>query len=276
MIVSRRLRVVVLLVLVAAAALGVARVYGDNQSTANWATAPMTVRGLYISWGCCEAEHATAARLGFNAVSVGAYRDRLDYLQSLGLKGLIWLGGFDNTTCSFIFSDREATTKVKAIRDHPAVLAYEIDNEPHAETCPDAPQQIKHRVALVRSLVGPKPILYITLSKNFTAFAHSGVDLIRISAYPCSYVDGCVMSKIAEKVAEARAAGFKRIWGGTQTAGDTYYRPPTPDQLSRIQEAWREQGAEGYVAWAWDGHNTTDPLRTNAALQDRWKTENTR
>ena len=165
-------------------------------------------------------------------------------------------------------------THVKAINGHPAILAYEIDNEPHADACPTAPQQIQQRVALVRSLVGPGIILYLTLGKNFAAFANSGVDLIRISAYPCSYAHGCVMQKIVDKVAAARAAGFTRFWGGTQTAGDTYYRPPTPAELAVIKQTWRDQGAEGYVAWAWDTHGTTDPLRANAALRDAWQVEN--
>ena len=236
-------------------------------------TARSTVRGIYASWPYAS-EYPTIASLGFNAVSVEAYRDRLDYLRSLGLKGLVWLGGYDNTTCSFVWTDDQVRTHIAAINGHPAIRAYEIDNEPHADTCPTAPQQIKERVALVRSLVGPKIILYLTLSKNFQAFADSGVDLIRISAYPCSYTDGCVMQKIVDKVAAARAAGFTRFWGGTQTAGDSYYRPPTPAELTLIQQTWRDQGAEGYVAWAWDEHGTTDPLRTNTTLWDTWKVEN--
>jgi hypothetical protein len=233
------------------------------------------VRGIYASWPYVS-EYPTIAGLGFNAVAVGAYRDRLDDLQSLGLKGLVWLGGYDNTTCTFVYSDGDVRTHIAAINGHSAILAYEIDNEPHADTCPTAPQQIKQRVALVRSLVGPNIILYLTLSKNFQAFAHTGVDLIRISAYPCSYTSGCVMQKIVAKVGAARAAGFTRIWGGTQTAGDGYYRPPTPAELALIQQTWRDQGAEGYVAWAWDTHGTTDPLRTNTALWDTWKVENTK
>lgn len=286
--VSRRFRVAVVVLAVAVAgalALGAAsgtfagkQLCGHQNCGAATAaaTAPWGVRGLYISWGCCQAEHAKAASLGFNAVSVAADRDRLDYIRSLGLKGLVWLGGFDNSTCSFVYSDAEVRTKVEAIAGHPAILGYEIDNEPHAYECSSAPRQIRHRVALVRSLVGSKVILYITLSQDFAAFANSGVDLIRISAYPCSYQYGCVMQKIADKVAAARAAGFTRIWGGSQTAGDSYYRPPTPAELAQIQQTWRNQGAEGYVAWAWDGHGTTDPLRTNTALQDAWKIENTK
>lgn len=239
-------------------------------------TAPGAVRGLYISWTCCQAEHATAASLGFNAVSVGAERDRLDFIGSLGLKGLVWLGGWDNTTCRFVFTDDQVRTKVTALRGHPAVLAYEIDNEPHIDACPRVAEMIRERVALVRSLAGPDVILYLTLSKDFAAFAKTGVDLIRISAYPCSYADGCVMQKIADKVKAARAAGFRHIWGGSQTAGDHYYRPPSGAELALIQQTWRDEGADGYVAWAWDGHGTTDPLRTNAALQDAWRIENTR
>jgi len=173
---------------------------GTSTRTPAATVAPWTVRGIYTSWPYAS-EHPTIASLGFNAVSVGARRDRLDYLQSLGLKGLVWLGGYDNTTCSFVWTDDQVRTHIAAINGHPAIRAYEIDNEPHADTCPTAPQQIKERVALVRSLVGPNIILYLTLSKNFQAFADSGVDLIRISAYPCSYTDGCVMQKIVDKVA---------------------------------------------------------------------------
>jgi hypothetical protein len=232
------------------------------------------VRGIYASWPYASEYSTIVNRLGFNAVSVAAERDRLDYIQSLGLKGLVWLGGYDNTTCRFVYTDDQVRTKVTSILGDPAVLAYEIDNEPHADACQTAPLQIRQRVALVRSLVGPNIILYLTLSKNFASFADSGVDLIRISAYPCSYTSGCVMQKIVDKVAAARAAGFTRIWGGTQTAGDSYYRAPTPAELALIQQTWRTQGAEGYVAWAWDDHGATNPLRTNTVLWHTWKGEN--
>lgn len=268
----RRRVVIVVLVLSAAVALAGSRLAAAPAGPAS--TRAWAVHGLYISWGCCRSEHSTAARLGFDAVSVAADRGRLDYLQSLGVKGLVWLGGYDNATCRFVFSDDKVRRKVKSIVGHPAVLAYEIDNEPHVYTCPSAPQSIRHRVALVRSLVGPHVILYITLSRDFASFAATGVDLIRISAYPCSYSEGCVMRKIVDRVAAARAAGFTRIWAGTQTAGDSYYRPPTPDELARIQQTWHDQGAEGYVAWAWDGHGSTRPLRTNTALRRTWKVEN--
>ena len=243
-------------------------------AAATIAPASSMVRGIYASWPYAS-EYPTIAGFGFNAVSVEPWRDRLDDLQSLGLRGLIWLGGYDNSTCTFVRSDAWVTERVLDIRAHPAVLAYEIDNEPHDYQCPTAPQQIKDRVSLVRSLVAPyNAILYITLSKHFWAFSGVGVDLIRISAYPCSYQYGCMMEKIDAKVQTARLAGFQRIWGGSQTGGDSYYRPPTPAELAQIQQAWRDAGAEGYVAWAWDGHGTTDPLRTNAALWDAWKAEN--
>jgi hypothetical protein len=262
--------------LAAAFVLGCAAGTSAHTTVASATTAPppSMVRGIYASWPYAS-EYPTIAGLGFNAVSVEPWRDRLDYLQSLGLKGLVWLGGYDNSTCTFVRSDGWITDRVLDVRDHPAVLAYEIDNEPHAYQCPTAPQQIKDRVSLVRSLVAPyNAILYITLSRDFWAFATVGVDLIRISAYPCSYTYGCVLPKIPHKVDLARAAGFTRIWGGSQTAGDTYYRPPTPAELAGIQQTWRDAGAEGYVAWAWDGHGTTDPLRTNSALWDAWNAEN--
>ena len=85
-----------------------------------------------------------------------------------GLKGLLWLGGYDNSTCTFVRSDAWVTDRVLDVRSHPAVLAYEIDNEPHVYQCQAAPQQIKGRVSLVRSLLAPyKAILYVTLSRDF-------------------------------------------------------------------------------------------------------------
>jgi hypothetical protein len=84
------------------------------------------------------------------------------------------------------------------------------------------------------------------------------------------------MQTIVSKVQTARAAGFTRIWDGSQTAGDTSYRSPTPAELAEIQQTWRDAGAEGYVAWAWDGHGATDPLRSRPTLWDAWKTENTK
>jgi hypothetical protein len=274
---ARHFRVsTVMLVLAAAFVLGCASGTLARTTAAAAATdpAPSMVRGIYVSWTYAS-EYPTIAGLGFNAVSVEPWRDRLDYLQSLGLEGLIWLGGYDNSTCTFVRSDAWVTDRVLDVRDHPAVLAYEIDNEPHDYQCPTAPEQIKDRVSLVRSLVAPyNAILYITLSRDFWAFSNVGVDLIRISAYPCSYPYGCMMQKIAYRVALARSAGFTRIWGGSQTAGDSYYRSPTPAELAEIQQTWRDAGAEGYVAWAWDGHGTTDPLRTNTALWDAWSAEN--
>jgi hypothetical protein len=275
---ARRFRVSTILPALAAAVV-LGSVWAASVPAAAAATtvpAPSMVRGIYASWPYAT-EYPAIAGLGFNAVSVEPWRDRLDDLQSLGLHGLIWLGGYDNSTCTFVRSDAWVTERVLDIRDHPAVLAYEIDNEPHDYQCPTAPQQIKDRVSLVRSLVAPyNAILYITLSKHFFAFAGVGVDLIRISAYPCSYQYGCMMEKIDAKVQTARAAGFQRIWGGSQTAGDSYYRQPTPAELAEIQQAWRDAGAEGYVAWAWDGHGTTDPLRTDTPLWDAWKAENAR
>src|SRR3954451_19048283 len=95
--------VAALALLIAAAVLGVALGVARSGSPPAW-TSAKPVRGLYISWGCCRAEHATAAGLGFNAVSVGAYRDRLNHLKSLGLKGLVWVGGFCKHTRKIIFN----------------------------------------------------------------------------------------------------------------------------------------------------------------------------
>lgn len=231
-----------------------------------------TVRAIYASWNN-GATVPTLASLGFNAVNVSPYPDRLDRLAEYGMRGLVWLGGYNEDTCEFNEPDSWVVEKVTAIRDHSAVLAFEVDNEPHATLCASAPAQMKARSDLVKS-VAPGATTYLTLAKEFAAFTGT-VDFVRISRYPCSYPYGCIYSKITDRVAEAKAAGWTRFLGGTQTAADAeYYRIPAAAELVEIDRTWRDAGAEGYVAWAWDDHNTTGNLSTHPELWDTWRAIN--
>lgn len=232
-----------------------------------------TVKGLMAS---SRADRASIASLGFNAVTVGPYRDRLDVLASYGTGGLVWLGGYDNMTCSFVETDDWVRSHVTAIADHPAVIGYDVDNEPHAADCPTAPQQMRERNALVKSL-DPGEDTYMTLHEaaEFDDFIGSA-DILRISGYPCSHENGCrYAQKITDRVTAARAAGWTRIFGGVQAFGDEYYRLPTPDEEQIILDTWRNAGVEGIVTYVWD---YSDPvvLRDHPELWDVLRRENGR
>jgi hypothetical protein len=78
-------------------------------------------------------------------------------------------------------------------------------------------------------------------------------DVMGLVIYPCNIkLNGCDWTKIPERVAVAEAAGVKRYWAVPQTAGDEWYKKPTPDELSHILDQWRGTRIEGMFAYTWD------------------------
>src|SRR5205823_769382 len=57
------------------------------------------------------------------------------------------------------------------------------------------------------------------------------VDIIGVDRYPCSYVSGCVFSKIDDTLALLDQAGVPHYWAFIQAFADSYYRMPTADEL---------------------------------------------
>src|SRR5207245_6438148 len=66
----------------------------------------------------------TFQSLGFDAVNVGPYAADLDNLASRGMRGVVWLGDYDRSTCAFQMDDATVTTAVTPIAGHAAILAY--------------------------------------------------------------------------------------------------------------------------------------------------------
>jgi len=96
-------------------------------------------------------DYAGAASAGFNLADVST----LSALRALpeGMKGVYWLGNGYNSSCSWRLSDRQVTDIVMAIKDHPKFSSiYYISDEPHPDRCPDAPQRLAERTALIHSL----------------------------------------------------------------------------------------------------------------------------
>ena len=99
-------------------------------------------------------DFAGAASAGFNLADVST----LPALRALpeGMKGVYWLGnGYKGNKggCSWQLSDRQITDAVMAIKDNPKFSGiYYIADEPHPALCPDAPQRLAERTALIHSL----------------------------------------------------------------------------------------------------------------------------
>jgi hypothetical protein len=226
---------------------------------------PDAVYGVFAS---STANKGTIASVGFNTVTTGPYTSELDAANARGLGGVVWLGGYVNEpTCQFAKSDSWIREKVMAIRNHPAVRGYQIDNEPHATQCPNAPAQIAARAALVRRLdPDPAHVTLLALYRDYEFDDYAGAtDVLRVGSYPCSHRNGCVYSKIPNKVAAARAAGWTRLWGSPQAFGDDYYRMPTASELRTILDIWEAQDVEGLLAYVWD-KSDPDTLSMHPAL----------
>ena len=228
-------------------------------------------RGIYTTTG---ADYARIADLGFRTVIVNPSKPALEELRAHGLTAMIYLGGYDSGTCTFGWPDGTVATRVTAIRDHPASVMYYIADEPHTANCPNSVQQIRARGELVKS-IDPTALTAIAENRSLdvTAFANA-TDVMILSTYPCSRVNGCVLSRIDAALSAARAANVKHPWAAPQSFGDDYYRVPTPDELEAIVDRWRAGGAQGFFTYTWNCCGDPETLANHPELWDTWRREN--
>jgi hypothetical protein len=215
------------------------------------------------------------AAVGFNHIDSGPYEEDIAPLADRGLKGFIWLGGYSNTSCRFEESDNWVRSRVQAIAGHAGVGAYFIDDEPDAAKCPTAPDQMRARSDLVKSLDPGATTFLVTYHVDQLRLFAGTVDVLALNKYPCSYQYGCRYHLINMQVAEADRLGV-RYWGVIQAHGDDWYKVPTPDELHRQFEYWRRSNMEGYLvfSWRWPEWDPSLWLANNSALRHQLAEEN--
>ncbi len=239
--------------------------------------------------------------LGFNAAIASASRSGLDNAAANGMKAFVWLGDYDDSSCTLEKSDAQITSAVAAVRSHPALLGYFVADEPEqAEThCPRVVAQIKARSAFIRSLDPNRAHATFEVISNqgtnlkcydYATFM-GATDIMALDIYPfrqdASYVP-CVSdaSKPLRDIAQAIAAfkrqaaayrtahpGFvPRFYGMAQDFEDTIWRRPTVADLRQQYAAWQNSGMEGwwYFSWDWQAHS----LDGNSAHACEFKREN--
>ncbi|MDQ4025366.1 MAG: hypothetical protein M3217_07740, partial [Actinomycetota bacterium] len=126
---------------------------------------PGFVRGVYGRDSTATGVDLIAAA-GFDSVTVGPWREELDALQAEGMKGVVWLWDYDDARCSFEKDDRWVRRVVGGIAGHPAILAYQIADEPSFARvepgCRDVPEHVRARSDLVHSL-DPRAETYVVI-----------------------------------------------------------------------------------------------------------------
>lgn len=213
---------------------------------------------------------------GFNVLDEGPDPSVLGTLLA-GTKALVWLGNYNNSTCDWDQSDDAVRAEVTAIAGNPEVAGYYIADEPHVWDCPNAPAQVKARSDLVKSL-DPGPPTFVAIEPhdgpNPYAPYVGKADVLGVERYPCTQVDGCVLSRIDAQITLAEQAHIPHYWALIQAFGDNYYRLPTVDELHAEFQHWRASRMEGYLvfAWNWSGGK----LERHADLLQALRDENTR
>jgi hypothetical protein len=204
-------------------------------------------------------DYAGAASAGFNLADVST-QSALRALPE-GMKGVYWLGNGYNLVCSWQLSDRQITDTVMAIKDNPKFSGiYYISDEPHPALCPDAPQRLAERTALIHSL-DPRGQTFVVVLNGSTApteFAQlkDAADYIGVDPYPCNVrneLTGCTYAALRQRIDQALGAGIPstRIVPVFQTFGQVctssgrnyppYYRLPTVAETEIMLAIWDEK-----------------------------------
>jgi hypothetical protein len=215
------------------------------------------------------------ARLGFNWIDSGPAQT-----MSLtgNLKAPVWLGGYNNATCTFYEPDTWVRQKVTMLLGNRHVGAYWVDDEPDAALCPSAPAQMKARSDLIHSL-NPTAKTFIVIYKNEQFPLWKGtVDFFGIDKYPCNVkLNGCDYSGIDQATALADSLEMPYI-GVIQAFGDDYYKMPTPAEIHTEFVHWRATKMIGYLvyAWHWPKNNSALWLANHREVQQQLAIENSR
>jgi hypothetical protein len=230
-------------------------------------------------------DYAGAASVGFNLVGVST-QFALRALPE-GMKAVYWLGNGYNLECSWRLSDRQITDAVLAIKDNPRFSGiYYISDEPHPGLCPDAPQRLAERTALIHSLDPRGRTFTVVLNGSAapTEFAQmkDAADYIGVDPYPCNVKNelaGCNYAALRQRIDQALGAGipttrivpvfqtFGQVCTSSDRKSSPYYRLPTPAETEAMLAIWDEKvqmkDRPFDMAYSWG----TQPTLTCPALQ---------
>ena len=200
---------------------------------------------------------ATAAADGNNVMDVGS-KSAADATPA-GTVGLVWIGDYDNTKCSWEVSDSQVQQIVRSGIGDPKVLGYFVSDEPDPYACPNAVSDHKARNAMIKS-IDPGKITFIVVDSNSGLQTLSQIplwkgaaDYIGYDPYPCHTGAACDYSWIDQVLAAADASG-NPYWLIVQAFASASWRWPTPEEESHMlqQGAKSHMAGIGVFSWFWN------------------------
>jgi hypothetical protein len=245
-------------VLAAALAGGCGRAQVPTAATARaTATARIAGHGALPYRYMTDTPNGTRTRsYGYNLVDLGPYRSLIDALPP-GQRALVWIGNYDQATCSFTRSDSEVSRAITGLARDSRVAGYYIADEADdaqpafGGNCPDVLTQVTARARLVHRLA-PGVFTYEVVAEpaDFAAFAHA-TDVLGADPYPCQADRYCDWTKIPRYIAALRAAHVTRYWGVLQAFSGAGWRYPTPAELRTMIRQWARSDWQGEQTFSW-------------------------
>jgi hypothetical protein len=218
-------------------------------------TPPPRFRYIYNS----DSAVVAAAAAGWNLIDVGS-KAAADALPR-GIRGLVWVGDYDNSNCSWELSDA-ALQRETAGGGDPKVAGYFFSDEPDPDACPGAPAQHRARSQLLHRL-DPGKLTVMVMDTNSGARSLAQIpswvgaaDYVGLDPYPCYQHKSCDYSWIDAVIAAANRAHL-RYWGVVQAFDDDTWRWPTAGEARHMLRQWKRSRQSGYMvfAWRWAGRS---------------------
>lgn len=211
---------------------------------------------------------STVASYGWNLLDVSS-KSAADALPS-GTQGLVWVGDYNNTTCSFAQSDATVSTLALSMVNDAKVFGYLISDEPNPYACPNAPSQHLARTNMLHSIDIQKKVVATLdsngFSGNFTQDALDQLplwvgktDVVGLDPYPCLIGSPCDYTWIDRTIAAANGTSLN-YWGVAQAFIEGNWRYPTATELTTMLNQWGASRETGYMTFAWTylGNNLID------------------
>jgi chitodextrinase len=237
----------------------------STRATLAAATAACAVSTPFRYAYSSDADPVANANLGVNLIDTGSQWSA-DQLPA-GLRGMVWVGDYDNTTCSWEVSDSSLSSTVTAAKGDAKVFGWFFSDEPNPLACPNAPAQHRARSDLIHSL-DPSTKTFIVLDSN--GFAGNltqdaidqiplwlgAADFIGLDPYPCLVNKSCNYTFISNMIAKADSTGIPYV-GVLQafdgTGAGEQFRLPTPTELQTMVNLWAasHEVGSGFFAWDW-------------------------
>ena len=200
-----------------------------------------------------------AASDGWNLLDVSS-KAEADSLPR-GTRGLVWVGDYDNTTCSWQVSDAELESRLQGVAGDAKIAGYFFSDEPDPYACPDAPAQHMARSKLIHAL-DPGAFTVLAMDSNSGAASLRQIplwlgaaDYVALDPYPCYQGKACNYAWINAIIGAADRAGIA-YWGIVQAFADATWRWPSVAEERHMLKQWASSQQAGYMtfAWHWAGH----------------------